>query len=237
MTGAASGIGRAIAHQFAALGSVVTLADIDEEGLARACQEITGTTYPVLLDVRDERSVVRCVAAATQNGGGRLDVAVNSHGILTQSLVNQMTLEQWQGVIDIDLTGVFLLLREEARVMAPQGEGRIITIASQLAIKGGVEVAHYSAAKAGVIALSKSAALELAPRGVLVNCIAPGPIVTPLTDGMTEEWKQAKSQELPIGRFGDPEEVAVSALLLASSPSGNLYAGQTLHPNAGDVMP
>jgi 3-oxoacyl-[acyl-carrier protein] reductase len=115
--------------------------------------------------------------------------------------------------------------------------GRIINIASQLAIKGGVGLTHYSAAKAGVVGLSKALALETAADNVLVNCIAPGPIETPLVEGISETWKTAKRAELPLGRFGTPAEVAPTALLLASDPGGNLFVGQTLGPNSGDVMP
>jgi len=100
-----------------------------------------------------------------------------------------------------------------------------------------VGLSHYSAAKAGVVGLSKALALELAPDNVLVNCIAPGPIETPLVEGISESWKAAKRAELPLGRFGTPAEVAPAALLLASDPGGNLFVGQTLGPNSGDVMP
>lgn len=121
--------------------------------------------------------------------------------------------------------------------MRHQKWGRIINISSQLGIKGGIGLSHYSAAKAGVIGLTKSLALELAPDNVLVNSIAPGPIETPLVDGISESWKAAKRAELPLGRFGRPEEVAPAAILLASDPGGNLFVGQTLGPNSGDVMP
>jgi 3-oxoacyl-[acyl-carrier protein] reductase len=117
------------------------------------------------------------------------------------------------------------------------GGGRVINIASQLGIKGGRGLAHYSAAKAGVIGLTKALALEVADRGVLVNAIAPGPIDTPMVAGISAEWKTAKRAELPLGRFGVPSEVAPTAVLLASDPGGNLYVGQTLGPNSGDVMP
>jgi 3-oxoacyl-[acyl-carrier protein] reductase len=121
--------------------------------------------------------------------------------------------------------------------MRAQRWGRIINVASQLGIKGGVGLGHYSAAKAGVIGFTKALALEAAPGNVLVNSIAPGPIETPLVDGISEDWKKAKRAELPLGRFGTPAEVAPTALLLASDPGGNLFVGQTLGPNSGDVMP
>ncbi|MDQ2745142.1 MAG: SDR family oxidoreductase, partial [Chloroflexota bacterium] len=148
-----------------------------------------------------------------------------------------MSLAQWNETLSIDLSGVFLCCREVVPQMRDQKWGRIINIASQLALKGGVGLSHYSAAKAGVIALTKSLALELAADNVLVNAIAPGPIETPLVEGISEGWKAAKRAELPLGRFGKTSEVAPTALLLASDPGGNLYLGQTLGPNSGDVMP
>jgi 3-oxoacyl-[acyl-carrier protein] reductase len=120
--------------------------------------------------------------------------------------------------------------------MLDRGFGRIINVASQLGQKGGAGLTHYSAAKAGVIGLSKALALEVGQRGVTVNCIAPGPIDTALVAGISEEWKAAKRAELPLGRFGRPQEVAPTAVLLAASPDGDLYTGQTLGPNSGDVM-
>ncbi len=148
-----------------------------------------------------------------------------------------MSLDMWRRTIDIDLTGMFLMCRAAVPAMVAAGEGRIVNIASQLGIKGGVGLAHYAAAKAGTIALTKSLALEVSQHNVLVNAIAPGPIETSLVDGITEDWKVAKRAELPLGRFGLPREVAPTAVLLASDPGGNLYVGQTLGPNSGDVMP
>src|SRR5262249_30647702 len=119
--------------------------------------------------------------------------------------------------------------------MLARRSGRIINIASQLGQIGGVEVVHYSASKGGVIAFTKALAREVASRGVLVNAIAPGPIQTPMVESETEEWKNRKLAELPIGRFGSVDEVAPTALLLASA-DGSYYVGQTLGPNGGDVM-
>jgi 3-oxoacyl-[acyl-carrier protein] reductase len=148
-----------------------------------------------------------------------------------------MDLRTWSETITVDLTSVFLCSREVLGLMRQQRWGRIINISSQLGIKGGRNRAHYSAAKAGVIGFTKALALETAEDNVLVNCVAPGPIETSLIDAVSAEWKSAKQAELPLGRFGTPEEVAPAVLLLASDPGGNLFVGQTLGPNSGDVMP
>lgn len=235
VTGGASGIGQAIAQAFTEGGARVVVLDRDA-GQARAAARRIGAVEGVGADVSSEPQVLAAIAKAREILG-HIDILVNSAGLLTESPLTQMSLRQWKETIDVDLTGVFLMCRHVVPAMVEQRRGRVINIASQLAIKGGTSLAHYSAAKAGVIGLTKSLALEVAPYGVLVNAIAPGPIDTPLTAGISEEWKRAKKEELPIGRFGRPEEVAPTAVLLASSPGGDLYTGQTLGPNSGDVMP
>ncbi|QDQ90243.1 SDR family oxidoreductase [Rhodococcus sp. WB9] len=235
VTGGASGIGRAIAEAYLAEGADVMIADVDEAAAQLTAKEL-GATAAVRVDVADEESVRAAYAGAVE-ALGRVDVLVNSAGILEESEVADMSLDLWCRTIDIDLTGMFLMCRAAVPAMVAAGEGRIVNIASQLGIKGGVGLAHYAAAKAGAIALTKSLALEVSQHNVLVNAIAPGPIETPLVDGITEDWKVAKRAELPLGRFGLPREVAPTAVLLASDPGGNLYVGQTLGPNSGDVMP
>ncbi len=224
VTGGASGIGKAIAEAFTANGDRVAV--LDRSGAA-------GT---IAVDVSDEASVRQAFTTARAQLGG-IDVLVNSAGLLTESRLEDMTLAMWNETVSVDLTGVFLCCREVVGEMRRQKWGRIINIASQLAIKGGTGLSHYSAAKAGVVGLTKALALETAADNVLVNSIAPGPIETPLVEGISEEWKTAKRAELPLQRFGRPAEVAPTALLLASDPGGNLYVGQTLGPNSGDVMP
>ena len=224
VTGGSSGIGRAIAEAFVANGDRVVVLD-------RA-----GTDFDAInVDVSQEDSVRTAFATARQRLG-TIDVLVNSAGLLTESPLQNMTLAMWNETLSVDLTGVFLCCREVVGEMRQQKWGRIINIASQLAIKGGTGLSHYSAAKAGVVALTKSLALEVASDNVLVNSIAPGPIETPLVQGISEDWKIAKRAELPLRRFGVAAEVAPTALLLASEPGGNLYVGQTLGPNSGDVM-
>lgn len=224
VTGGSSGIGKAIAEAFRANGDRVAVLD-------RAAGDGT-----IRVDVADEDSV-RAAFAEARERLGSIDVLVNSAGLLTESPLEDMSLAMWNETLTVDLTGVFLCCREVVGEMRQRKWGRIINIASQLAIKGGVGLTHYSAAKAGVVGLSKALALEVAADNVLVNCIAPGPIDTPLVEGISESWKTAKRAELPLRRFGTPEEVAPAAVLLASDPGGNLFVGQTLGPNSGDVMP
>jgi 3-oxoacyl-[acyl-carrier protein] reductase len=233
ITGASSGIGAAIARSFAKEGATLALLDVAPIPADLAALD-TVSTHAV--DVTDSDSVKDAMAAVVGRHG-RLDILVSAAGILDEAPFLELTPERFDKTLAVDLRGVFLAARWAAPYMVEAGKGRIINIASQLGIKGGTNLAHYVAAKAGVIGLTKALALELAPRGVLVNAIAPGPIETPLIEGLSPEWKANKAAELPLGRFGRPEEVAPTALLLASSPDGDLYVGQTLGPNSGDVMP
>ncbi|EGD25586.1 SDR family oxidoreductase [Rhodococcus hoagii] len=235
VTGGASGIGRAIAESYVDAGARVVIADRDLTAAEDAARAMAADGA-VAVDVADEESVEDAYAAAV-GAIGAVDVLVNSAGILEESLLSEMSLDMWRRTLDVDLTGIFLMCRAAVPAMIAARSGRIVNIASQLGIKGGVGLTHYAAAKAGAIALTKSLALEVSRHNVLVNAIAPGPIETPLVDGITDEWKQAKRRELPLGRFGLPSEVAPTAVLLASDPGGNLYVGQTLGPNSGDVMP
>lgn len=234
VVGGAGGIGGGIAEAFLAEGAKVVIADFNEEVTANRAKEIG--SHGVAIDVTNEASVKAGVAKATQLLG-QIDILVNSAGIATQAPVVDMTLELWNETIAVDLSGVFLVTHHVLPQMLVRSDGRIINVASQLGIKGASSLSHYAAAKAGVIAFTKSLALEVSANGVLVNAIAPGPVYTQMVAGIDEEWKRAKAKELPLGRFGEIAEVAPTAVLLASSPGGNLYVGQTLGPNSGDVMP
>jgi len=238
VTGAASGIGRGIAIEFAHQGADIVIADrVSEEQAVEVIAAIEGHGQNALFvrtDVSDEASV-RAMAAQALAHFGRVDILVNNAGIFTESLLEDMPIEDWDRVISTNLRGTFLCTRVLIGQMLERGDGRIINIASQLGQIGGGAVAHYSASKAGVIGFTKALAREVSRRGVLVNAIAPGPIETPLLDSETEEWRSAKLAELPIGRFGTVDEVTPTAVLLASS-DGSYYVGQTLGPNGGDVM-
>lgn len=238
ITGAASGIGAGIAVAFAGEGADIVLVDrveSDRAGSVIAAIEAHGREAAFIrADVGNEVDV-RAMADQALARFGRVDVLVNNAGIFTESLLEDLAVEDWDRVLTTNLRGTFLCTRVLIGQMLERGDGRIINIASQLGQVGGSAVAHYAASKAGVIGLTKALAREVARRGVLVNAIAPGPIRTPLLDGETEEWREAKLAELPLGRFGDVDEVTPTAVLLASD-GGSYYVGQTLGPNGGDVM-
>ncbi|WP_222268950.1 SDR family NAD(P)-dependent oxidoreductase [Modestobacter marinus] len=237
--GGGSGIGAAIAVLYAREGADVAVLDRNEENaraVAEECRSSGGRATALTVDATDGEAVRAAMDRVVAELDG-IDVLVNSAGVLDETPLLEMTEATFDRVLAVDLKAVFLGIRWAAPHMVERGGGRIINIASQLGIKGGTGLTHYVAAKAGVIGMTKAMALELAQYKILVNAIAPGPIVTPLIEGLSAEWKAAKQAELPIGRFGQAHEVAPTALLLASSPGGDLYTGQTLGPNSGDVMP
>jgi 3-oxoacyl-[acyl-carrier protein] reductase len=240
VTGAARGIGAAIALAFAREGARLCLVDRAAgdalEGVAKDCEaDGAARVTTVRADVSVETDVTAAIGHAVAEFDG-LDILVNNAAILTNHPVDGMPTEMWDKTLAVDLRSVFLCCRAVLPTMRAAGYGRIINVASQLALKGGPGLAHYSAAKAGVIGFTKSLAREVATEGITVNCIAPGPIDTPLAGDLPAEQVERTRLSLPLQRIGVPAEVAPSAVLLASEPGGNLYTGQTLGPNSGDVM-
>lgn len=239
VTGAASGIGAAIAEAFAVAGARLCLVDrAPGDGLQTTADDCSGYDVPVVTvraDVAVEDDVTRIFATAGEQLG-TIDVLVNNAGILTDSKIAGMPTATFDEMIAVNLRSVFLCCRAALPGMLGLGFGRIINIASQVGQKGGAGLAHYAAAKAGVIGFTRSLAREVSAHGVTANCIAPGPIITPLGGELSEEWTGPLLAGLPLARFGHPHEVAPTAVLLASDPGGNLYTGQTLGPNSGDVM-
>jgi 3-oxoacyl-[acyl-carrier protein] reductase len=187
-------------------------------------------------DVRDEAAVSSFVAQAIERLG-RLDILVNNAGVMSEIPLLDLSLDEWHRTIETNLTGYFLCTRIVARHMAAQGKGAIVNIASQLGYRGGAMLAHYSAAKAGVLGFTRAAARELADHGIRVNAVAPGPIETAMVAPYrTPAWLEAKLAGSVLKRLGRPDEVAETVVFLASD-SASLYIGQTLSPNGGGVMP
>jgi 3-oxoacyl-[acyl-carrier protein] reductase len=214
------------------------MADLDtEKDAARAVGTVRdagpGAMY-VQTDVSDEVAVKR-MADTVLREFGRIDILVNNAGIATQFRLVDLTVDEWDRMLAVNLRSVFLCCRAVLPHMMERGSGRIINTASQLAYLGGAGMTHYCASKGGVISLTRALAREVAPNGILVNGIAPGPVESRLLDRMSAEWKKGKLAELPLGRFGEPEDIAPTAVFLASDDS-SYYCGQILGPNGGDVM-
>jgi NAD(P)-dependent dehydrogenase (short-subunit alcohol dehydrogenase family) len=238
VTGAGAGIGRAIALRLAAEGARVVVQDLDGAAAEATVGLIAAAGGPaaraVAGDVSREADVDAAFAAC-EAAFGPATLAVNNAGIVQQRRFEDLSPEDWDRMVAVHLRGAFLGCRRAIGPMLEAGSGSIVNIASQLGQIGGVELAHYSAAKAGIIGLTKALAREVSVRGVRVNAVAPGPIATDLVMGLSEEWRRAKAAELPLGRFGAPEDVAATVAFLASEDAA-IYVGQTLGPNSGDVM-
>lgn len=235
VTGAARGIGEAVARRLASEGYSLVLADQSEQVLERA-QELCaegGSAVAIVGDIASEDHVRELVDAAEHRGG--VEVLVNNAGVLTQSPFETLSIPDWDRMIAVHLRGTFLSCSAVVPHMLRRGGGRIVNVASQLGQKGGFELAHYAAAKAGVIGLTKSLALEFSHRNIRVNAVAPGPINTAMTRATSPEWRDRKLGELPLGMFGEPDDIADTVAFLLS-PAARLYVGQTLGPNSGDVM-
>ena len=239
VTGAGRGVGHEIALAFAREGATLGVNDLTEEDAAKTAGDVEGLGCEALAlpaDVSSEDGARTMVESFVERFG-RVDVLVSNAGVFDESPVASMPIETWDRMIRINLRSVFLCARLVLPHMVRDRSGRIINVSSQLGIKGGADLAHYCAAKAGILGFTKSLALEVAPYNITVNSIAPGPIETLLTAGSDPDKGEALLARLPLGRYGQPHEVAPTAVLLASDPDGNLYTGQTLGPNSGDVMP
>lgn len=239
ITGASRGIGAAIALACADHGADIAVGYHDNraaaEATAAAARSRGVRAAAFGADVSDPEAVDAMVAAALDRFG-RIDGLVNNAGVMPESPVTEMAVEEWRRVLDVDLTGAFLCSRAVLPGMLERGAGAIVMIASRLGQIGFPGVAHYAAAKAGVMALAKSMAKEVGPNGVRVNSVAPGVTITDMTEDITTgEVGARRLAELPLGRFATAEEVAQSVVFLLSDAS-TLYHGQTLCPNGGGFM-
>ncbi|KAA5827083.1 3-oxoacyl-ACP reductase FabG [Saccharopolyspora hirsuta] len=218
ITGGAKGIGYAIAENFVSQGAKVVLADIDGDRAKQSAEALDGTALGVACDVTDPDAVQAAVEAATGEFGS-LDVMVNNAGITRDATMRKMTLDDFEAVLDVHVKGAWLGTRAAAAVMREQGSGAIVNISSISGKVGMIGQTNYSAAKAGIVGLTKAAAKEVAHKGVRVNAVQPGLIRTDMTAALREDVWNAKLQEIPMQRAGEPAEVANVVLFLASDLS------------------
>ena len=236
VTGGGRGIGRAIALALAESGLEVV---VNYSSSAAAAEEVVelitasgGKAYALQANVSKEDDVDGLIKTVLERSG-RLDVLVNNAGITRDGLLMRMKTSDWQAVIDLNLTGVFLCSRAVARPMLKQKSGRIINITSVVGLMGNAGQANYAAAKAGVVGLTRSTAKELASRGITVNAVAPGFIATDMTKDLNAEGILAA---IPLGQFGTPEQVAGTVRFLAADPAAAYITGQVLQVDGGMVM-
>ena len=237
VTGAAQGLGLAIARALHQAGARVVLADISKAAAdsARALDPAGKTALPQMLDVRDEAAFQQAFDAAAGRFGG-IDIMVNNAALTISKPVWDIPAAEWDDVLAVNLRGVFFGCRIAGRHMRDRKKGRIINMASLAGQRGGtVAGAHYSASKAGIIVLTKSFALELAPHGVTVNALAPAAIQGPMMAAMPQDKVQALAKTIPVGRVGDEEGVGAAAVYLAGDVSGYV-TGTTLDINGGVFM-
>lgn len=238
ITGGSRGIGRAVALCFAQLGANVTVNYVKNSKAAEdTVQEIKGlggNAMAAAADVADSQAAKQLIESAAQHFGG-VDILVNSAGINRDTLLLRMKDEDWQGVIETNLSGVFNCTRAAARIMVKQRRGRIINISSVVGIRGNAGQANYSASKAGVIGFTKAVAKELGIRGITVNAIAPGYIQTDMTEKLPEKTREEMLKRVVLGRPGKPEDVAWLAAFLSSDLSAYI-TGQIIAVDGGIVM-
>ncbi len=239
VTGGSRGIGAAIAESFVEYGAQVAICHVNDEAGAQALShrlsEQGMSVHTASCDVSDT-AAVKEFYGWTQEVLGDVDIVVNSAGVGGGDRpFSETGDDDWDRIVGINLRGTMLVTRAFFGGMVAREYGRVINIASQLAYKGAFGLAHYCAAKAGVVGFTRALSYEGAPFGVMVNAIAPGPVDTDLLRSHSAQWLDIKKAQLPIGRFGRVDEIAPTALLLASA-AGAFYSGQTLSPNGGDVM-
>jgi 3-oxoacyl-[acyl-carrier protein] reductase len=263
VTGGGSGIGRAIALRFAAEGATVVVNDVEQEAARKTVDELGAPGLAIQADVSDSGQVRTMFARLEREYGGRLHVLVNNAGIAETSpterarlrgitearlgemlsgqitthldVTENMTDESWHRMIGVHLNGTFFCTREALKLMSRGRGGAIVNLSSVAALTGLETVPHYSAAKGGILSFTRAVAREVGSRGIRVNAICPGYINTPMTAGISETMQRVLIARTPLGRWGEPEDIAATAAFLASDDS-SFYTGQWLSPNGGLVI-
>jgi 3-oxoacyl-[acyl-carrier protein] reductase len=235
VTGASGGIGGAIAKALHGQGAAVVLSGTRAEALEALKSELGSRAHIATCNLSDPASVEALPKAAEAALGASVDILVNNAGITRDNLFMRMKDEEWDQVIAVNLTAAFRLSRGVLRGMMKKRWGRIISVTSVVGATGNPGQGNYAAAKAGLVGMSKALAAEVASRNITVNCVAPGFVVTPMTDALTEEQKTALFARIPVGRFGQPGDIGAAVAYLASQEAGYV-TGQTIHANGGMAM-
>ena len=234
VTGASGGIGAAIATKLHQNGAMVTLSGTRVEPLIKLKEELGDNSFVSRCDLSDGDEVGNLIQTVSSQMNG-LDILINNAGLTMDNLLMRMSDEQWQKVINVNLSATFKLCKDSLRGMMKSRWGRIINISSVVALTGNPGQGNYSASKAGIIALSKSLASEVASRGITVNCVAPGFIKTSMTEMLTEDQHNQILNKIPVNRMGNVEEIASGVAFLAS-PEASYITGTTLNINGGMAM-
>jgi 3-oxoacyl-[acyl-carrier protein] reductase len=234
VTGASGGIGKAIAKALHAQGATVAVSGTNKEKLDALAAELGDRAFALPCDLRDRAAVAK-LGEDAEKALGKVDILVNNAGITHDNLFMRMKDEEWDEVIAVNLTSVFVLTRTILRNMMRRRYGRIVNIASISGVLGNPGQPNYAASKAGLVGMTKSLAREVSARGITANCIAPGFISTPMTDALTEKQVEAIAAAIPAQKFGKPEDVAAAVVFLASDEAGYI-TGETMHINGGMVM-
>ena len=235
VTGASGGIGKAIATRLHQQGAYVVLHGTREEKLINLANQLGSNSSYIAADLSDLEAVSSLVESASKLSDSPIDILINNAGFAIDGLLLRMKVEEWQRVLDVNLTANMILCRTAIRSMIKQRWGRIISISSIVGVTGNSGQTNYSASKAGMIGFCKSLAQEVASRGITVNVVAPGFIETPMTEMLDEKQREKLLGQVPVGRLGTPDEVASAVIYLATSEASYL-TGSTLHVNGGMAM-
>ncbi|MBR4127751.1 MAG: 3-oxoacyl-[Alphaproteobacteria bacterium] len=234
VTGATGGIGRVIVKKLHDAGATVILTDMRQEALDEYAAELKERVFAFACNLGDPADIDALVAKA-EKAAGAIDILVNNAGLTKDNLFMRMKDEDWNLVLNVNLTAGFRLARAAVRGMMKRRYGRIVSMASIVGVTGNPGQANYSASKAGMIAMTKCLAAEVASRGITANCVAPGFIKTAMTDALPEEAKEKLARNIPMARLGLPEDVANAVVFLASDEASYI-TGQTIHVNGGMAM-